>query len=153
MVALVQSASTLPVFFLGLPSGALADILDRRKYFIFTQFWVATVGVLMCLVTLSGHMVAPLLLLLTFANGIGLAMRWPVFSAVIPELIPKAQLPAALALADDGLVPIPTSEYPTPAMRPLNSRLDTGKLRARFGLHLPPWQVGVARMLDEILVR
>jgi len=98
MVALVQSASTLPVFFLGLPSGALADILDRRKYFIFTQFWVATVGVLMCLVTLSGHMVAPLLLLLTFANGIGLAMRWPVFSAVIPELIPKAQLPAALAL-------------------------------------------------------
>jgi len=98
MVALVQSASTLPVFFLGLPSGALADILDRRKYFIFTQFWVATVGVLMCLVTLSGHMVAPLLLLLTFANGIGLAMRWPVFSAVIPELIPKLQLPAALAL-------------------------------------------------------
>jgi MFS family permease len=98
MVALVQSASTLPVFFLGLPSGALADILDRRKYFIFTQFWVATVGVLMCLVTLSGQMSAPLLLLLTFANGIGLAMRWPVFSAVIPELIPRAQLPAALAL-------------------------------------------------------
>jgi MFS family permease len=98
LVALVQSASTLPVFFLGLPSGALADILDRRKYFIFTQFWVAIVGVLMCLVTLSGHMGAPLLLLLTFANGIGLAMRWPVFSAVIPELIPKPQLPAALAL-------------------------------------------------------
>ncbi|MBX3622454.1 MAG: MFS transporter [Rhizobacter sp.] len=98
LVALVQSASSLPVFFLGMPSGALADILDRRKYFIFTQFWVATVGVLLCLVTLSGHMVAPLLLLLTFANGIGLAMRWPVFSAVIPELIPKAQLPAALAL-------------------------------------------------------
>ncbi len=98
MVALVQSASTLPVFFLGMPSGALADILDRRKYFIFTQFWVATVGVLMCVITLSGQMVAPLLLLLTFANGIGLAMRWPVFSAVIPELIPKSQLPAALAL-------------------------------------------------------
>lgn len=98
MVALVQSASTLPVFFLGVPSGALADIVDRRRYFIFTQFWVATVGVLMCLVTLSGHMVASVLLLLTFANGIGLAMRWPVFSAVIPELIPKPQLPAALAL-------------------------------------------------------
>jgi MFS family permease/quinol monooxygenase YgiN len=98
MVALVQSASTLPVFFLGIASGALADILDRRKYFIFTQFWVAIIGVLMCLVTLSGHMTAPLLLLLTFANGIGMAMRWPVFSAVIPELIPRPQLPAALAL-------------------------------------------------------
>ncbi len=98
MVALVQSASTLPVFFLGVPSGALADILDRRKYFIFTQFWVAIVGVLLCIATASGHMGAPLLLLLTFANGIGFAMRWPVFSAVIPELIPKHQLPSALAL-------------------------------------------------------
>jgi MFS family permease len=43
-VALVQSASTLPVFLLGLPSGALADILDRRRYFIMTQFWVAGVA-------------------------------------------------------------------------------------------------------------
>ena len=41
MVALVQTASTLPVFLLGLPSGALADILDRRRYFMMTQLWVA----------------------------------------------------------------------------------------------------------------
>jgi dTDP-4-dehydrorhamnose reductase len=47
--------------------------------------------------------------------------------------------------------PIPTSAYPTPARRPFNSRLDTGKLRSAFGLHLPHWQVGVARMLDEAL--
>lgn len=98
LVALVQSASTLPVFFLGMPSGALADILDRRKYFIVTQFWVAAVGVLLCLVTLADAVTAPVLLLLTFANGMGLAMRWPVFSAVIPDLIPRQQLPAALAL-------------------------------------------------------
>jgi len=94
----VQSASTLPVFLLGMPSGALADILDRRKYFIVTQFWVAAVGTLTCLVTLSDGMSAPLLLLLTFANGVGFAMRWPVFSAIIPDLIPRQQLPSALAL-------------------------------------------------------
>jgi MFS family permease len=41
---------------------------------------------------------APLLLALTFANGIGLAMRWPVFAAIVPELVPRPQLPAALAL-------------------------------------------------------
>ncbi|MDI1240171.1 MAG: MFS transporter [Polaromonas sp.] len=97
-VALVQSASTLPVFLLGLPSGALADILDRRRYFIITQFWVAVVALALCLTIVMGAMTAPLLLALTFANGVGLAMRWPVFSAIVPELVPRAQLPAALAL-------------------------------------------------------
>jgi dTDP-4-dehydrorhamnose reductase len=46
---------------------------------------------------------------------------------------------------------IPTSAYPTPAQRPLNSRLDTTQLREAFGLHLPPWQSGVERMLIEFL--
>ena len=97
-VALVQSASTLPVFLLGLPSGALADILDWRRYFIMTQFWVAGVATLLCIAVISGVMTPALLLALTFANGIGLAMRWPVFSAIVPELVPRSQLPAALAL-------------------------------------------------------
>ena len=98
LVALVQSASTLPVFLLGLPSGALADILDRRRYFMATQFWVAAVAVVLAFAIVSGGMTAPLLLALTFANGIGLAMRWPVFAAIVPELVSRPQLPAALAL-------------------------------------------------------
>jgi MFS family permease len=97
-VALVQTASTLPVFLLGLPSGALADILDRKRYFMVTQFWVAAVATILCVVILLDAMTAPLLLALTFANGVGLAMRWPVFAAIIPEVVPRAQLPQALAL-------------------------------------------------------
>jgi dTDP-4-dehydrorhamnose reductase len=57
----------------------------------------------------------------------------------------------ALALPPEALLPIPTSAYPTPAPRPLNSRLDTRKLRERFGVHLPDWESGVRRLLDEIL--
>ena len=98
MVALVQTASTLPVFLLGLPSGALADILDRRRYLIMTQVWVAITALLLCLAILSDGISAPLLLMLTFLNGIGLAMRMPVYSALMPELVPRPQLPQAMAL-------------------------------------------------------
>src|SRR5512141_2240572 len=64
-VALVQSASTLPVFLLGLPSGALADILDRRRFLMATQFWVAGVASLVCLTVSMQWMTAPLLLAMT----------------------------------------------------------------------------------------
>ena len=97
-VALVQSASTLPVFLLGLPSGALADILDRRRWLVATQFWLAGVAVVLCAAVALDLMTAPLLLALTFANGIGLALRWPVFSAIVPDLVPRTHLPAALGL-------------------------------------------------------
>ncbi|RJF95795.1 MFS transporter [Noviherbaspirillum saxi] len=97
-VALVQTASTLPVFLLGLPSGAFADILDRRRYFILTQFWVAAVAIILSVAVLADLMTPWLLLALTFANGIGLAMRWPVFAAIVPDLVPRPELPAALAL-------------------------------------------------------
>lgn len=57
----------------------------------------------------------------------------------------------ALKVATDQVLPIPTSSYPTPACRPLNSRLLTQKLQIAFDLVLPPWQSGVERMLTEIL--
>lgn len=55
-----------------------------------------------------------------------------------------------LKLAKDALTAIPTSQYPTPARRPLNSRLNTEKLKTTFDLCLPKWQSGVERMLKEI---
>lgn len=55
------------------------------------------------------------------------------------------------SLAVDSINPIATTEYPTPGSRPLNSRLNTEKLRDSFSLHLPDWQSGVTRMLMEAL--
>jgi dTDP-4-dehydrorhamnose reductase len=52
-------------------------------------------------------------------------------------------------VAPDAVRPVPTSAFATAARRPLNSRLDTGKLRSTFGLVLPPWRQGVDRMLTE----
>ena len=58
-----------------------------------------------------------------------------------------------LKLAPHDIKAVPTSEYPTPAQRPLNSRLNTQKLQQTFNIHLPLWQNGVAHMLDEYLER
>ncbi len=57
----------------------------------------------------------------------------------------------ALKVAPEQVLAIPTTDYPTPALRPLNSRLATTKLQQAFGLRLPHWQQGVERMLNEIL--
>jgi dTDP-4-dehydrorhamnose reductase len=57
----------------------------------------------------------------------------------------------ALKIGSDQIEAIPTSAYPTPAPRPLNSRLQTEKLRQAFDLHLPCWEQGVVRMVEEVL--
>jgi len=62
-----------------------------------------------------------------------------------------AKHPVAEKIIAKEVAPVPTSAFPTPAVRPHNSRLDTTKLRSTFGLALPHWQAGVARMLTEIL--
>lgn len=56
-----------------------------------------------------------------------------------------------LMIAPDGVKPVPSSAFPTPAQRPHNSRMDTAKLQRTFDLHLPDWQTGVERMLSEVL--
>jgi dTDP-4-dehydrorhamnose reductase len=62
-------------------------------------------------------------------------------------------LGVALKASPDDVAPVPTSAFPTPAQRPLNSRLDTTQIQAALGLQLPHWQSGVARMLSEHLQR
>lgn len=98
MIAMVQSASALPLFLFGLPSGALADRVDRRRYLALTQGWVGGVAIVLACLILNGALSAHLLLLCSFLNGVGMAMRWPLFAAVAPDLVQRDQLPAALAL-------------------------------------------------------
>jgi dTDP-4-dehydrorhamnose reductase len=77
------------------------------------------------------------------------ATSWHGYARLVIEAARARGVP--LTLPADALHAIATSAYPTPAPRPLNSRLDTRKLRDAFGLNLPGWESGVRRMLDEIL--
>ena len=73
---------------------------------------------------------------------------WHGYAQFVVEHARRAGLP--IRVNPEAIIAIPTRDYPTPAQRPLNSRLDTGKLQAAFGLSLPAWQSGVERMLAEV---
>ena len=103
MVALVQAATTLPMVFLALPAGALADIVDRRRYLIGTLLWMLAVATLLGLLTLAGLTTAWTLLGFTFALGIGSALMLPAWAALTPELVPRSELLAAVALNSMGM--------------------------------------------------
>jgi MFS family permease len=103
MVALVQAATSAPVFLLALPAGALADIVDRRRYLIVTQVWMMVAAAVLGVLTLAGWTTAPWLLILTFALGIGTAMMMPAWGAITPELVPRAELHSAIGLNTVGM--------------------------------------------------
>ena len=98
MVSLVQAATSTPFFLLAIPAGAMADIVDRRRYLIGTQFWMVACAGTLGILTLTGITGSVLLLLFTFFLGVGIAMMMPAWGAIIPELVPREELQSAVAL-------------------------------------------------------
>ena len=98
LVALVQTADTVPDVLLALPGGALADAFDRRRLLIGLQAFQVVVGIGLTAFTLAGQMTPPLLLAFTFALGAAGAVAIPAYQALIPELVPRDQLSSAAAL-------------------------------------------------------
>lgn len=98
LVALLQTANSVPSFLLALPAGALADVLDRRRLVLFSQLWQLLVAAALGVLTLTGATDPTALLVMTFALAAGSALGLPAFSALTPELVPRPQLPAAISL-------------------------------------------------------
>jgi MFS family permease len=88
----------LPFLFLALPAGVLADTFDRRRYLIAVHLFLTVTAGLLAAVTYAGLMRPTLLLTLTFLEGAGSALAIPAWQAIIPELVPRSQLPSASAL-------------------------------------------------------
>ena len=102
VVSMVQAATILPIFLLALPAGAIADIIDRRLFILFTQGWMLAAAGLLAFLTYAGGMTTWGLLALTFAIGIGTAMNAPAWGSVMAEAVPRQDLAQAIALNGVG---------------------------------------------------
>jgi MFS family permease len=102
MVSLVTAATTLPVFLVILPAGALADMVDRRRFLLATQGWMVVAAALLGILTLR-HAVTPwMLLVFTFVLGLGAVMNDPAWQAITPEIVSAQSHEAAVALNSVG---------------------------------------------------
>lgn len=102
-VAMIQTAATLPVFLLALPAGVLSDTLDRRRLLIGVQILLACVSATLLVLSRTNALSVESLIALTFVGGIGAALMGPSWQAIVPELVPRADLKNAVALNSLGV--------------------------------------------------
>jgi MFS family permease len=102
MVALVQASVTLPIMLLSLVAGAMADNLDRRNVMLGAQFFMLAVSIALAVCAWAGFMTPWLLLLFTFLIGCGAAFNAPAWQAAVGDMVPRQDLPGAVALNSMG---------------------------------------------------
>ncbi|WP_246112722.1 MFS transporter [Allorhodopirellula solitaria] len=98
MVAAVRTSMSLPIVFLAIPAGVLADRFDKRRLLIMTQSLLFGVTAILAVLTWSGHITAWGLLALTFVMGLGMVVHVPTWQSAIPELVPRNQISRAVGL-------------------------------------------------------
>ena len=99
MVSLTQAAAQLPILFLVVKAGALADLVDRRRYLVLTNVWMLAMAALLAVLYALG-LVGPWLLLssLTALLSVGVALNAPAWSSSVPLTVPRDDLPPAVLL-------------------------------------------------------
>jgi predicted MFS family arabinose efflux permease len=102
LIALLTTMGSLPIFLVGLPAGALADVLDRRRIVLLAQIWMLAVAAVVGVLAFTGFISPWMLLGLTFLLSLGGALSLPAWQALMPELVGKEQLASAIALNGAG---------------------------------------------------
>ena len=102
LIALVQASTTLPIMLFSLAAGAIADNFDRRKLMLAAQLFLLVVSIVLTLCTYFGLVTPWLLLTFTFLVGCGTAFNGPAWQSLVGEMVPRSDLPAAIALNSMG---------------------------------------------------
>ena len=103
MVSLVQVATSLPVFLFALPAGALADIIDRRRLLILAESAITVLSAAFAVLVWLGQVTPISLLVFTFLIETGAAFVAPAWQSIVPQLVPRPELPAAVAANSVGV--------------------------------------------------
>jgi MFS family permease len=135
IVSLVQAAATLPVCLLAIPAGALADIFDKRKFLIVVEILTTVVSAIYAVIVRLGLATPGNLLLFTFLIGATGALTVPAWQAVVPQLVPKDDLTAAVAANSVG---VNISRALGPALG--------GAVIAGFGIVSPFWLNAISNL-------
>lgn len=135
VVSMVQVATTLPMFLFAVPAGALADIVDRRKFLIVAETAATVFSAIYAAIVSFDLATAGNLLLFTFLIGVAAALTAPAWQAVVPRLVPKQDLYAAIAANSVG---VNISRAIGPALG--------GVIIAALGIAAPFWLNAIANL-------
>lgn len=128
MVSLVQVATSLPMVLFALPAGALADIIDKRRFLIAVEIALTAVSAIFATLVMLDRVTSISLLAFMFVIACGSALTAPAWQSIVPQLVPKEDLPAAIAA---NSVEINASRAIGPAL--------SGVVSVAFGIAAPFW--------------
>jgi MFS family permease len=135
IVSMVQVATTLPMFLFALPAGALADIIDRRKFLIVAQILITVVSAMFAAIVWLDLATPGNLLLFTFLIGVGAALTAPAWQSIVPQLVPRQDLHPAVAANSVG---VNVSRAVGPAL--------AGVIVVKLGIAAPFWFNAVSNL-------
>ena len=135
IVSLVQVATSLPLFLLALPAGALADIFDKRQLLIVIEIATTVISAIFAILVWRGHVTPSTLLVFMFLVGVCGALGAPAYQAIVPQLVPRQALTAAVAANSVG---VNISRAVGPALG--------GVLIGLFGIVMPFWLNAVSNL-------
>jgi MFS family permease len=102
LMSLIETGATLPMLALSMPGGAIADIVDRRRMLLLTQSWMLLAASAMAILS-ALHLVTPgILITMSMLLGVGAALNAPAWQASVPDLVPRDQIAAGVALNSAG---------------------------------------------------
>jgi MFS family permease len=103
MVALVQVATSLPMFLFALPAGALADIIDKRRFILVLEILIAALSAIFAALVTTDLVTPVTLLLFIFLTAVFSALEAPAWQAIVPKLVPKQDLGSAVNANSVGI--------------------------------------------------